>query len=141
MKKTMSVLVLFAFIFGSLMILNHETAMAMGKKPKAYPDVKTITKEEFSKKIAAGDPVQVVNVLTPDQYNRGIIKGSKKIPLEELDKRIQELDKTREVVTYCASYKCGASREAARKLAALGFNVRAYEGGIKEWKEAGLPLD
>ena len=138
MKKIRSV---FIVMLGLSMLLNQETGLAMGKKPKAYPDVQTITKEELSKKMAAGEPVQVVNVLSPEQYKLGIIKGSQKIPLEELDKRIGELDKIREVVTYCGSYKCGASRQAAGKLAAMGFNVRAYEGGIKEWKEAGLPLD
>ncbi len=129
----------FAVVFGLWMVLNNDAGMAMGKKPKG--DVKTITQQELSGKLVNGEPVQVVNVLSPEQYNLGIIKGSKKIPLAELDKRVHELDKNHEVVTYCASHKCGASRQAAEKLAAMGFNVRAYEGGIKEWKEAGLPLD
>ena len=138
MKKIMSV---FLIAFGLCVIMNNGTGMAMGRKPKTYSDVKTITKEELSEKLKSGAPVQVVNVLNPDYYKLGIIKDSKKIPLEELDKRLGELDKSQEVVTYCASYKCGASKEAAHKLAGLGFNVRAYEGGIKEWKEAGLPVE
>ena len=138
MKKTASVL---AVMFGLLMVLNSGTATAgFWKKSKAH-DVKTITKEELSAKLASGDSVQVVNVLKPNYYKLGVIKGSKKIPLNELDKRIGELDKTKEVVTYCANYKCSASRQAAKKLAKLGYNVSAYEGGAKEWKEAGLPLD
>jgi len=100
--------------------------------------VKTITKEELLKKLGV---VQVVNVLDPKGYELGVIKGSKKIPLAELDRRLNELDKSKEVVTYCASYECLASREAAKKLAAKGFQVRAYEGGIKEWKGAGLPTE
>lgn len=138
MKKTLGLVVV---MLGVLMVLNSTTASAgFWKRSKAH-DVKTITKEELSAKLADGSGVQVVNVLAPDYYKLGVIKGSKKIPLNELDKRIGELDKTKEVVTYCANYKCSASRQAAKKLAALGFNVRAYEGGAKEWKEAGLPLE
>ena len=103
--------------------------------------VKTITKEELSEKLKKGEPVQVVNVLSPEWYKLGVIQWSKKIPLSELDKRIKELDKSKEVVTYCASSQCSASMEAAKKLAAKGFKVKAYEGGIKEWTEAGLPVE
>ena len=103
--------------------------------------VETITKEELSKKLKKGEPVQVINVLSPEWYTLGFIKGSKKIPLSELDKRAKELDKSKEIVTYCASLQCSASMEAAKKLAAKGFKVQAYEGGIKEWREAGLPVE
>lgn len=103
--------------------------------------VPTITKEELLKKINSKEGAQVVNVLDPKWYEMGFIKRSKKIPLAELDKRLKELDKSKEVITYCASTQCSASTEAAQKLAAKGFKVRAYEGGIKEWKEAGLPIE
>jgi len=103
--------------------------------------VKTITKEELSKKLQNKSPIQVVNVLAPEYYTMGVIKGSIKIPLDQLDKRFNELDKSKETVTYCANTTCTASRMAAEKLDALGFNVRAYEGGAKEWKEAGLPIE
>lgn len=103
--------------------------------------VPTVTKEELLKKINSKEGVQVVNVLDPKWYELGFIKKSKKIPLAELDKRLKELDKSKEVITYCASTQCTASTEAAQKLAAKGFKVRAYEGGIKEWKEAGLPVE
>ena len=98
----------------------------------------TITKEELTKELGH---VQVVNVLDPKDYGLGLIQGSQKIPLADLDRRAGELDKTKDVVTYCAGVECNASKQAAEKLAAQGFKVRAYEGGIKEWKAAGLPLE
>jgi rhodanese-related sulfurtransferase len=103
--------------------------------------LQTISKEELKGKLDRGEPVQVVNVLSPESYSMGLIKGSLKIPVAELDQRLGELDKSKEVVTYCASYQCHASRNAAEKLAGKGFNVRAYEGGIQEWKDSGLPLE
>jgi len=105
------------------------------------PNIKTITKEELAQKIKNVQPVQIVNVLDPKFYNLGFIKGSKKIPLDQLDSRLGELDKNIEVVTYCASYDCPASGQAAEKLLTKGFRVSAYEGGIKEWRVAGLPID
>ena len=108
---------------------------------KTKHNVNTISKEDLSRKLKSGEEVQVVNVLNPEHYHLGFIKGSKKIPLDQLDQRINELDKNKEVVTYCASYECPASSKAAEKLAARGFNVRAYEGGIKEWSQANLPKE
>jgi len=103
--------------------------------------VETISKDQLLAKIKNNDDVQIVNVLSPEHYGKGFIKGSKKIPLEQMNSRMSELDKTKEVVTYCASCDCSASMKAAEKLAAKGFKVKAYEGGIKEWSEAGLPMD
>lgn len=108
---------------------------------KTRHDVKTISKEELLEKLENNEPVQVVNVLDPEYYNLGFIQGSQKIPLDELDKRLKELNKNQEVVTYCAHSECPSSRKAAEKLAAKGFNVRAYEGGIKEWSAAGFPME
>ena len=103
--------------------------------------VTSITKEELKQKLEKGEPVQVVNVLDPKHYNMGLIKGSKKIPLDDLNKRVGELDKATEVVTYCANTQCTASSEAAKQLQAQGFHVKAYEGGIQEWKQAGYPTE
>ena len=103
--------------------------------------ISTISKDELSAKLARGERVQLVNALEPEHYNLGSIQGSKKIPLSQLDKRLKELDKKTEVVVYCASYDCPVSHQAAEKLAEEGFNVKAYEGGIKEWKEDGLPTE
>jgi len=103
--------------------------------------VQTISKDQLLEIIKSNSGVQIVNVLSPEYYGKGFIKGSLKIPLEQLDSRMGELDKTKEVVTYCASSTCSASMKAAEKLAANDFKVKAYEGGINEWSEAGLPTD
>ena len=103
--------------------------------------IQTISKEDLSKKLAGGERFELVNVLEPEYYVQGIIRGSRKIPLSQLERRANELDKSQEVVVYCASYDCPVSRQAAEKLAEKGFDVKAYEGGVKEWKEAGLPTD
>lgn len=103
--------------------------------------LKVVTKDELSAKLKSGAPFQLVNVLDPQYYNLGIIKGSLKIPAAELEKRLGELDKSKEIVTYCADTSCSASRKSAELLAAKGFKASAYEGGIKEWTAAKLPVE
>jgi rhodanese-related sulfurtransferase len=104
-------------------------------------DVKVMTKDALNEKIKKGEKFQLVNVLDPQYYNLGLIKGSLKIPLAELDKRCTELDKSQDVVTYCADTTCSASSKAAQMLTGKGFKASAYEGGIKEWTAANLPVD
>ena len=103
-------------------------------------EVMVVTKDDLVEKMKKGG-VQIVNVLDPKYYDLGMIKGSLKIPAADLEKRLTELDKAKEVVTYCADSSCSASSKAAELLAAKGFNVSAYEGGIKEWTAAKLPVD
>jgi rhodanese-related sulfurtransferase len=86
--------------------------------------------------------VTVVNVLGREAYENLRIAGSVWIPFDILEERGWEmLDKERPVVTYCASSSCGASLTAAAILREHGIDASAYEGGIKEWAEAGLPVE
>ena len=104
-------------------------------------EIKVMTKDALNEKMMKGEPFQLLNVLDPQYYSLGTIKGSIKIPLAELEKRASELDKSKEIVTYCAETSCSASRKAAEMLAEKGFKVSAYEGGIKEWTAAKLPVE
>jgi rhodanese-related sulfurtransferase len=103
--------------------------------------LETITRDELAARL--GSPgLTIVNVLAKGAYEKIRIKGSISIPRNELEGgRWKELDRSKEVVVHCSSYECEASRLAATFLEGKGFNVRAYEGGIKEWAEAGLPTE
>ena len=65
----------------------------------------TISKEELKAKIDRNESFQLVNVLGPDYFHLGSIKGSKSIPLDELEKRLGELDKSKEVVVRLLGFK------------------------------------
>lgn len=109
--------------------------------PSDWELFSAIRKEELAEAIAARR-VQVVNVLeAPEAGRLRRIAHSRHIPLSELEARLGELDRGRDVVVYCKDSACAASRRAARLLAEQGFHVRAYEGGIEEWVAAGLPTD
>jgi len=103
--------------------------------------MKSISKDLMLAKLYSSNLV-IVNVLEKEAYDRIRIKGSISIPRRELEGgRWTELDRSKEIVVHCSSFDCGASRMAAEFLESKGFDVRAYEGGIKEWAESGLPME
>ena len=104
-------------------------------------EIKQISVTELQKKLDDPNTI-IVNVLAQNYYDDCHIKGSICIPLAELKNRAQELDKNKNIVVYCASYSCPASKEAYKLLHSLSFeNLVAYEGGTKEWKEKKLPTE
>jgi rhodanese-related sulfurtransferase len=101
---------------------------------------RTISRDELSDRLARRDGLQLVSVVEPEEYDLGLIPGSLKIPLSQLDQRMSELDRARAVVTYCGGADCLASQRGAEKLHAAGFDVRVYEGGLRDWRAGGLPV-
>lgn len=81
----------------------------------------------------------VINVLDKDSYNDCRIAGSINVPFEEVETFAKDLNRSAEVVVYCANYMCTASGAAAQKLKDMGFeNVWAYEGGTAEWYQMNM---
>ncbi len=71
----------------------------------------------------------------------GKLPNALHIPLSQLKERSGELAKLtgRPIVVYCARGQ--RSRAAGATLANLGFaGIYQLQGGIKAWKDAGLPL-
>lgn len=100
-----------------------------------------VTKDELERRLALGEDVQVLNVLEPAKHSLGLIRGSLAIPYAELPRRWSELDKAREVITYCSDPASDRARMAAEWLQKRGFRASRYDGGIREWAAAGLPLE
>lgn len=103
----------------------------------------TITREELIKILALERKVKLVAVLDSDFYVKEHIKGAISIPLLELKVKAEKLlNKDDIIIVYCGSFECPASTKAAKILMGLGFEkVYDYRGGIKDYKEAMLPLE
>ncbi len=124
--------------------LIDDGRITLGKPSNLHvaPDeVETISKDELYEKLKRHEKIQLINVLEPELYGLGSIRSSLRIPLGQLENHLMEIDKSKEIITYCANYDCEKSRMAAAILNAHGFCARAYEGGIEEWKSAGLAVD
>lgn len=84
----------------------------------------------------------LLDVREPGEFKDGKLPGALHIPLSQLKDRAGELAKltSRPVVAYCAFGR--RSTGAAAALAKLGFaNIYSLRGGLKAWKDAGLPMD
>lgn len=103
-------------------------------------EVQTITTEDMQRKLDQGGDFHFWNVLTDEYFHGELIPGSHRVPLDRIGREVSEIRLARdvEIITYCAGPKCPQSMLAAQKLIELGYtNVKAYEGGLEEWKAAG----
>ncbi|HPA20611.1 MAG TPA: rhodanese-like domain-containing protein [Verrucomicrobiae bacterium] len=95
---------------------------------------------ELNTKLRHGAGCQLVDVRDYAEFAGGRIAGSALVPLGSLESGAARLDRSCEVVLICRSGR--RSREAARRLGAMGFDrVTVLEGGLEAWKGEGLPVE
>ena len=83
--------------------------------------------------------VTVLDVRPPEEFAAGHVPGAVNIPIHELEKRLAELPKRKEVVAYCRGPYCLMSYDAVQLLRRKGLKARRLEDGLPEWRMAGLP--
>jgi adenylyltransferase/sulfurtransferase len=104
-----------------------------GEEPAAPTSMTDITVEELKKCLDRGDDLFVLDVREPHEYQICNI-GGYLIPLNDLPKRVSELDSSREIVVHCKMG--GRSAKAADFLRQSGFTkVHNLTGGINAWAE------
>ena len=84
--------------------------------------------------------VTVLDVRPPEEFAAGHLPGAVNIPVNELEKRLGELPKRKEVVAYCRGPYCLMSYDAVQLLRKKGLKARRLENGLPEWRLAGLPV-
>jgi sulfur-carrier protein adenylyltransferase/sulfurtransferase len=96
----------------------------------AIPEIQV---EELKRRLDAGENIFVLDVREPHEYQICNI-GGHLIPLNELPKRINELDSSREIVAHCKMG--GRSAKAVQFLRQAGFQkVSNLKGGITAWAD------
>jgi len=85
--------------------------------------------------------VTVLDVRPPEEFAAGHVPGAINIPVHELEKRIKELPRRREVVAYCRGPYCLMSYDAVSVLRKKGLKARRLEAGMPEWRAAGMPVE
>lgn len=96
--------------------------------------------DELRRRLAAGEPPQLVDVREEPEFAAGRLAGARLIPLGELERRAAEIDRARPLVLVCRSGK--RSGQARETLARLGFDrVACLSGGLAAWETAGLPVE
>ena len=88
---------------------------------------------EVEEKLSVNRGVFLLDVRTEKEWRQGHIKGAHNIPLHELGRRFDELEKHRnkEIICYCQTGK--RSIAAAVRLKRMGYTAASMRGGIGEW--------
>jgi rhodanese-related sulfurtransferase/rubrerythrin len=101
-----------------------------------FTPVSSLTWQEAHKLVQrypTGD-VTFLDVRQPKEYEGGHLPGAKLIPLGNLEGRLDELDREKPIILYCAIG--GRSRVAAQMLAGKDFRqIYNLSGGIKAWEK------
>jgi rhodanese-related sulfurtransferase len=87
---------------------------------------------------AAKDHV-FLDVREPYEWAAGHLEGSVHIPIGQIQRRFEELDRDRPIIVVCQVGQRSAL--VANFLSTQGFDAHNLEGGLQEWAAAGLPLD
>lgn len=84
--------------------------------------------------------VIVIDVRPAAEYAAAHLPFARSLPLAEIEQRLAELPRDREIVAYCRGPFCLLSDEAVTLLQARGYRVRKMLDGVSEWRAAGLPV-
>jgi len=99
-----------------------------------------VSREELLRRLTDGETM-VMDVRPALEYRQGHIAGAWSMPLEELERRLGELDPDHEIVAYCRGPYCVFADEAVALLRAHGRRAARYAEGYPEWAAAGLPVE
>lgn len=104
-------------------------------------NVQSISVTEVQEKLASGKKggTLVLDVRSKEEFQSGHITGSRLIPLEQLESRLAELSKERQIVCVCRSGR--RSGMAASRLQQAGYtDVLNMSGGMVAWANQGYPI-
>jgi rhodanese-related sulfurtransferase len=85
--------------------------------------------------------VTVLDVRPTEEYVAGHIPGALSMPLEDLERRLADLPKDREIIAYCRGPYCVMALDAVGLLHSKGFTAVRLEDGVPDWRERGLPVE
>jgi rhodanese-related sulfurtransferase len=95
-----------------------------------------VDQDALVRRVQEGE-VTVIDVRPVAEYEADHLPGAISMPLDELEERLQELPKDRQVVAYCRGPYCVMSFDAMALLRARGFTAHRLEAGIVEWRTRG----
>jgi len=90
---------------------------------------------------AAQGEVVVIDVRPAEEFRTAHLPFARSLPLEELEARLGELPKDREIVAYCRGPFCVMANQAVATLSGRGYRIRTIREGISEWRASGMSLE
>ena len=124
---------------GTLLLLPALLLCACGKEPapareSAEHSFRQVSQEEAVRLMETESDYLIVDVRRADEYASGHIPAAINVPNEEIGEEAPEAlpEKDQLLLIYCRSGN--RSKQAAGKLAALGYTKVVEFGGILDWE-------
>lgn len=122
-------------IVGSVLLLSALYVLAQDK------DI-LISPSDTHKLLQSDSTIVVLDVRTPAEFNSetGHLAHALLLPVQELERRVDELQKYQHklIIVYCRTGH--RSTTAAEILLKRGYNVCNMEGGITRWRAEQFPI-
>lgn len=99
-----------------------------------------VDRESLVTKVRSG-AVTVLDVRPQEEFAAGHLPGAVSIPLQDLEQRLKDLPRRREIVAYCRGPYCVLAIEAVELLRAKGFRAFRMEEGVSEWQACGYSIE
>ena len=98
-----------------------------------------VSAAELIQRLVEGNTV-LLDVRPAEEFISGHLPGALSIPIAELQTRLVELPREREIVAYCRGPYCVFADEAVSLLRAHGYHAHRLEQGLPDWRAFGLPV-
>ena len=107
---------------------------------EARGSMEPVDREALVARVRSGE-VTVLDVRPVEEYQAGHLPGALSVPLSELERRLAELSRDREIVAYCRGPYCVMAIDAVALLRKRGFHAVRLDDGVPDWRARGLPVE
>ena len=102
-------------------------------------DAEAVPMHELLKR-ARSRQVVVLDTRPASEYIAGHIAGAISVPVDDLQRRLKQLTRSKTYVAYCRGPYCVYADRAVELLRRNGRRARRMLEGFPEWRAAGLPV-
>src|SRR6266699_3023825 len=95
---------------------------------------------ELRQRLVEGDVI-LLDVRPVEEYQASHLPGALSMPVPDLEARLPELPRGKEIVAYCRGPYCVFADEAVDLLQTNGYQARRLAQGLPDWRALGLPVE
>lgn len=103
--------------------------------------LEALDSKELLRRLRSPEPPILLDVRPTVEYGAGHLPGAVSIPVDQLESRLRELPRDRDVVAYCRGPYCALAPEAVRIMRRQGYRAHRLEDGLPEWRAAGKRVE
>jgi rhodanese-related sulfurtransferase len=129
--------------FRCMRLLAEKRLADIGQITRRFLDgregLEAVNREELVERVRRMS-VTVIDVRPIEEFEAGHIPGAISVPLKELELRLAEFPKDKEIVAYCRGPYCVLAIQAVEALHAKGYRAVRLEDGVQDWRARGLDI-